>query len=166
MRYFVIAPDGSKYGPADIAMLRAWIAEGRIAPDTILEEAASRQRVPARMVAGLSFNFEAPSFAPPTTGGRGRPEFGAKVDDGSYDLLWSYICSALTIICCLPFIIGGFVYANRALSKGNRRGKVAKIFAWIMLSIWIISTPIEIAFLRQIIDYFQHAVGGTGGLSP
>ena len=164
LRYFVISPDGSKYGPADINMLRAWVVEGRITPDTILEEEQSHQRVAARLVAGLSFGGEAPSMIPPggQQRGYGRPEFSKKSDDGNSDVLWSYVCSAMTIICCCLFNIAGFVYANRAISKGNRRGHGARIFAVIMLVLWIITTIITIPFLNQLKDMVMKMVDQGG----
>ena len=155
MRYFVIAPDGSKYGPADLATLREWVGQGRIAPDTMLEEESSRQRVPARLVAGLGFGGEAPAVIMPA--GR-RPESPRPGDDGNWDIMWSYICSALTLICCLPFIFGAFAYANRARFKGNPRYKAAKICAWIVIAIYVAATPFEIAAFNQIKDFVMNQV--------
>jgi hypothetical protein len=44
MRYFVLGPDGAPYGPADIDLLRQWVAEGRVAAETMLrEEGSSRE---------------------------------------------------------------------------------------------------------------------------
>jgi hypothetical protein len=36
--YYVIAQDGNRYGPADIPTLQQWVREGRIAPNTTLED--------------------------------------------------------------------------------------------------------------------------------
>ena len=55
MGFFVIADDGNKYGPADLATLNAWIAEGRLQPNTILEEVQTMERRPASTVPGLNF---------------------------------------------------------------------------------------------------------------
>ena len=38
MRYFVIGANGELYGPADIATLNQWIAEGRLTPTSMLQE--------------------------------------------------------------------------------------------------------------------------------
>jgi len=168
VRYFVIAPDGSRFGPADLATLRAWAAQGRIAPDTILEEEASHQRVAARLVAGLTFP-EMPAGMAQTDYLRSpKTEYTKGFDDGSHDVLWSYICSLMTMICCCFFGIGGFVYANRAISKGNRRGYGARAFAFVMCGLWILTTLITIPFIGQLYHFVinllhqQQAAGGLG----
>jgi hypothetical protein len=55
MSYFVIAPNGQKFGPADIATLNQWITEGRILPETLLEEESTQTQVVARVVPFLVF---------------------------------------------------------------------------------------------------------------
>lgn len=62
MQYFVIGADGQKYGPVDDATLKAWAAENRILPQTILEDASSGKAFPASDYAGL---FPEPQVAPP-----------------------------------------------------------------------------------------------------
>jgi hypothetical protein len=161
LRYFVIAPDGSKFGPADIATLRAWIGEGRIAPDTILEEEASRQRVAARFVAGLTFP-EMPSFIGATPPYATKPEYAKQGDNGSRDLIMSYICSAMSIICCGFFIIGGFTFAASATRKGNPKGRIATAVAVFFLFLWIITTIIEIKFFGDLKNYFVPKMGLDG----
>lgn len=54
MRYFVIAPDGQKYGPADVPTLNQWIREGRLNPQMMLE-GEDGSRMVATSVAGLMF---------------------------------------------------------------------------------------------------------------
>lgn len=53
MQYSVIAPDGSRYGPADLSLLNQWANEGRIDADTELEEFGTMRRVRAGQVSGL-----------------------------------------------------------------------------------------------------------------
>jgi hypothetical protein len=55
MRYFVVAEDGSKYGPADVKLLNAWVAEGRLLPVMTLEEEGSHHQVTAASVEALDF---------------------------------------------------------------------------------------------------------------
>jgi hypothetical protein len=64
MQYFVIAPDGQKYGPADIATLNQWAAEGRLTPTTELEDASTMTRLSAASVPGIMFPG-GPAAAPP-----------------------------------------------------------------------------------------------------
>lgn len=55
IKYFVIAADGQKYGPADVPALNNWIAEGRLQPTTMLQEENSTLQVEARGVPALKF---------------------------------------------------------------------------------------------------------------
>lgn len=63
MQYYVIAPDGQRYGPADISTLNTWIAEGRLLPETQLQDAATGAVMAASTVPGLQFPM-APGAAP------------------------------------------------------------------------------------------------------
>lgn len=67
MQYFVIAPDGQKYGPADIATLNQWAVEARLTPTTELEDAATGARLTASNVPGIVFpgGGGAPGFQQP-----------------------------------------------------------------------------------------------------
>src|SRR6185436_3613657 len=112
VRYFVIAPDGSKYGPADIPTLRAWMIEGRLTATTMLEQEGTGQRVQAQNVVKFG---EAQPFVQQPMNYQRRPEFTPTGDDGSRDIMLSYICSAMTILCCCFFNFVAFRYANRAI---------------------------------------------------
>ncbi|MBL8087298.1 MAG: hypothetical protein JNM85_04405 [Chthonomonas sp.] len=65
-KFFVVMPDGQKYGPAEVDMLTQWAAEGRLTHQSILESADTGQRLPAGSVQGILF-LDAPSgpAAPP-----------------------------------------------------------------------------------------------------
>jgi len=43
--YYVIAPDGTEYGPADLATLRQWLGEGRLTLATMLRPASGGPNV-------------------------------------------------------------------------------------------------------------------------
>lgn len=64
MQYFVIHPNGQKYGPADIPTLNQWILENRLSPSTELEDAATLQRIQASNVPGLNFGSVASPYQP------------------------------------------------------------------------------------------------------
>ena len=72
MQYFVIWPDGQKFGPADVSKLSEWAAEGRITPDHDLESVVDGSRVKASAVPGIVFPGAAqpapasPTFATPS----------------------------------------------------------------------------------------------------
>lgn len=73
MQYFVIWPDGQKFGPADVAKLNEWIGEKRINPDTDLESVVDGSRVKAKDVPGLTFPDEGTS-TPQVPGETATPE--------------------------------------------------------------------------------------------
>lgn len=58
MKYFVIWPDGQKFGPATIDELNRWIAEKRVSPDTELESVDDGTRVRAADLSGLVFESQ------------------------------------------------------------------------------------------------------------
>ena len=62
MQYFVIGPDGQKFGPADINTLTQWAAEGRLTPATMLEDEFGKQ-MPASELPGVF----PPGLPPPRT---------------------------------------------------------------------------------------------------
>lgn len=64
-QYFVIGPDGSKYGPADSATLTQWAAENRLNPNSMLEEAATGMRIEAQRVSGILFPASAAASESP-----------------------------------------------------------------------------------------------------
>lgn len=51
--YFVLGPDGSKYGPSGINTLNLWASEGRITAETYLEDANTGQQLLATSLPGL-----------------------------------------------------------------------------------------------------------------
>ena len=69
MLYYVIGPDGSRFGPADVTMLSQWASEGRVHPGTTLQEDGTGRNIPASAIPGLC---PAPSFA--ATSGAGQPD--------------------------------------------------------------------------------------------
>jgi hypothetical protein len=64
MEYFVIAPNGQRFGPATVPVLNQWIQEGRISPQTLLQDAATGAQIVARALPALSFVHQ-PTVAPP-----------------------------------------------------------------------------------------------------
>jgi hypothetical protein len=61
MRYFVLAPSGERFGPADVPTLNQWAADNRLFPESRLMEEMSGNVVAASSVPGLAFPQAAPS---------------------------------------------------------------------------------------------------------
>lgn len=64
MEYFVIGPDGRKYGPASVDTLNVWAREGRLLPNSELEDTVSGARLSASSVPGLVFGAPQPGPTP------------------------------------------------------------------------------------------------------
>ncbi|MHB8637541.1 MAG: hypothetical protein ACYC96_13815 [Fimbriimonadaceae bacterium] len=64
MAYYVLGSGGSKSGPVDVARLNEWVGSGTVTPETLIEDASSGVKSPARAVRGL--NFPGIAFAPKT----------------------------------------------------------------------------------------------------
>lgn len=141
MHYFVLAEDGQKYGPADVATLNQWAQQGRVGVATMLEDAATGQQLLATNVAGIVFPIVAPSaqYGPQSNYPRGNVgPGGAWSDNGAGDLrtAWTFaiigIFAAFVLAFCCPllgifniFSILGIVYSNNAKKKGNLETKGA-----------------------------------------
>jgi hypothetical protein len=60
--YYVIFPDGQRFGPADVPTLNQWIVEGRLQPTSSVEDATTGQRMMAAELMGL--HWPVPTGAP------------------------------------------------------------------------------------------------------
>ncbi len=49
----MVAEGGAKYGPADVDTLKQWVAENRLTPTSMLEDAATGVQIQASQVPGL-----------------------------------------------------------------------------------------------------------------
>lgn len=143
MRYYVVGRDGRKYGPADAGTLAAWALEGRVLPDTLLEDEVTGRPVRAAEVVGL--RFPPPGATPAPTDWSKPPEYGVgntvpqTSTPGASDLALAWVFSILSMVLCfaygcLSLLLGpiALVFANRAQSLGqNAQGP--KVLAWISI---------------------------------
>ncbi len=85
-QYFVIGPDGNKYGPADPATLTQWAAENRLSPTSMLEEAATGVQIEAQRVSGIIFPVSAGASQSPLkeTGFGANEGFGGGTVQSNY----------------------------------------------------------------------------------
>ena len=82
MKYYVIWPDGQKFGPADVDILNQWVSEGRVTRDTELEAVDSGARLRAGDLPGLLFPMEA--AAPEAEASAGSPNVSSIGTPSSY----------------------------------------------------------------------------------
>ncbi len=160
--YYVIAEDGQRYGPVDLATLNQWANDNRVVPTTTLET-ADGQRLQASAVPGIVFppSGAGPGYGDPAAGvgvqgGYGAPGMGASGyapyphsqgmafgDNGQKDATTSFVFSGLTFFlgwfCCSGLVLGpvAIVFASKAKKKGHPQGNVAFILA-IVLTILIV----------------------------
>ena len=142
MRYYVIAEDGNRYGPADMALLETWAREGRITPTTFLEPELGGARVDAATMPTLQFpTVTAPYGSPgpyspgsspyppspstPNYYGYGRAPMVQSYMGGT-DLRFAWalaiVGTALELLCAHGILpaLGGVVMSLVALSRGQK----------------------------------------------
>jgi hypothetical protein len=157
MQYYVIGPDGNKYGPADVPTLKQWVAENRLSPDSMLEDFGTGQRVTAGSVPDLFGDPQiaaaptaqaGPTMSAPVTGtvyqqapSGARPQGAA--DDGKIFVILGWVAAGcgLALFCC-PYVsqllaVTGVIFAFVAASKGHPGAKALKIFSIVALVITI-----------------------------
>lgn len=135
MRYFVVAQDGQRYGPVNLATLNDWIAQGRVLPTTLLEDAEFGGMVTAGNVAGTVFSPHAPppvaNFAnyPRAT----QPDWGR----GNDELTKAWIFTVISCVVC-PFILNllGLHFATNARNLGHPGAQACRIVNIVMLCLW------------------------------
>src|SRR4051812_43227507 len=137
MQYYVIGPDGAKYGPGDVPTLKAWAADNRLSPQTILEDVNTGQRLPAQQVQGI-FDTSATATAQPGTMGpvgseqhiyQNAPNMAPGSyprqrtgDDGKTLITVSWICSGVGMLCCpLILCLAGIICAIVAGTQGSKK---------------------------------------------
>lgn len=132
LRYFIHAPDGQQYGPADIPTINQWIAEGRVVPTTLLQPEGSTMRVAASTLDGLTW-AENQTFQAYTPHG---------VNTGRLELRASWVCLVGSLVlCCLPFGfhivagIAGTLFAVIAYRKGNQIALASLVLNLLLLAL-------------------------------
>lgn len=127
MRYYVIAPDGSRFGPADLALLNRWISEGRVLSSTPLIFEATGEHCLAGQIPGLAFASPPVGYAltsppigyehaPMAYPHQWAPPSG---DTGAGDISRAWVMFALGLTCCSVTFISGFLAAQSARRKGH-----------------------------------------------
>lgn len=168
VRYFVIADDGQKYGPADVPTLNSWIADNRLVPNQMLEEEASGMRVVASSVQGLVW----PSAPNPGMPGAGAGTYGTVYnrpggpvgDAGKSEMnkAWMLaICSVVFSLCCCCVSIPCGVFALKTCKQiedmgGDAKGpRVTAIVGFVITGILLIVNLATLPTRMQAIQQMQ-----------
>ena len=146
MQYMVTGLDGKEYGPSDLATLKTWVAENRLAPHTVLRDFQTGQTMPASQVPGL-FPTSAPAVGPSGGTTYPRAEFDhAQLRDASRDhgggMFVGVIVRSLLglasffLIGGLGFIFAGYAmyYAVQCLQSGSKYGIASVVIAGLALA--------------------------------
>ncbi|GIV15566.1 MAG: hypothetical protein KatS3mg022_1001 [Armatimonadota bacterium] len=145
MGYYVIAHDGNRYGPADVETLQQWVREGRIAPNTTLEDEYTGTQIRANLVPELSHLFAAmpppPAYTvrqpPPTPRSTGTPSGEATA---------ALVFGILGLICCPVFSIAALVLGKQEMNRidqgmsaveGRGLAQAGYVLGIVSLVIWI-----------------------------
>jgi hypothetical protein len=133
MRYFVISPDGQRFGPADLDTLNQWSREGRIGPPTLLQAETGGATFAASLLDGLSF----PAAAIPPSFANYQRTSGLTTDDGSKDLRQAWIAGILSPILSFMCIFGlaATLFGFGAGLKAKQKGQAAWIYPIILCSV-------------------------------
>jgi hypothetical protein len=140
--YYVIAQDGDRYGPADIPTLQQWVREGRIAPNTTLEDEVTGTQIRASLLPELSHLFPSQSV-PPGDSYRRPPSMAG--GGPSSAAIAALVLGILGLLCCgllgIPAIIIGKQEMNnidQGLAPVGGRGlaQVGYILGIVSLAFW------------------------------
>jgi hypothetical protein len=129
VNYFVVLPDGQRYGPADSAKLSQWVLEGRVVPDSVLQDVQSGRMMSARDVAGIQWP-NASNLPPAPNVFRQTPMPTQSVSDSAYhkSLRFGAISFVTCLLCPLLSTVGsifGVLKGIEALNQGHPKAQFA-----------------------------------------
>lgn len=155
MKYYVLMPDGQRFGPADVDMLTQWAHEGRLNQQSMLQDELSGSTIPAGNVPGIMFplaSFQQPpapeysQYNQPPTSPYARPGAYGNTQVGKNEVLWGWIMFALSFVClgCIGSLIG-LSLSKKAMDMGNPDGKapyianlVVTIISLVVGLLWVV----------------------------
>lgn len=144
LRYYVVFPDGQRFGPADLQTLQLWVAENRVGPATVLEEEGTGRSMPAYALPslGLSLSQSGPQPGPPSSqpyAGYYRPDLYQVQQGPGLETRWAWVLGAIGLLCGQLASIGGIVLAIIGLTKRQRGATAALVFCaatFILHTVW------------------------------
>jgi len=147
--YYVIAQDGDRYGPADIPTLQQWVREGRIAPNTTLEDEVTGTQIRASLLPELSRLFPSQSVPPGDSYRQPPPMTGGGPSGRATTALVLGILGLIGLVFCwggllgIPAIIVGKQEMNNidqglAPVEGRGLARVGYILGIVSLTLWVV----------------------------
>lgn len=141
MRYYVLDPSGQRYGPADIRTLNEWAIQGRLTPQTLVEDSSSGMRMAAAAVPGMMF----PQVASPGPQFTAYPRSGVFMGGGEKEIKEAWICGWIGLCCCGPLAIFGLTQALKAKNMGNPNAIGPIVLNGIAVAFWILGFAARMA---------------------
>lgn len=169
MKYYVVWPDGQKFGPADLETLNQWAAEGRIKPDTQLENADTGAQMPAASLEGLNLAQEPETPAGTGTSEPSQPTTGAGTTQGESS--WSPVQEQQP---SQPTSGAGYTPAGGSYQNpptpqygsgaaGGEAGKTEAIWAFVLSGLGLICCGIIAAIPAVVLAYNSKNKGSDLG---
>ncbi len=153
-RYFVVMPDGAKYGPADVPTLNQWLSEGRVNAQSNVQEEATGETMPLGSVPGVIAAASAvkqpeypqpqqPTYQQPNVPYPRLDPVAQSGDGGKSSFTMSIVFSLIGFLCCpVVFSSLGIYFGTKAKGMGHAKGQVAVIFGVVSLVVGIILSAI------------------------
>lgn len=134
MRYYVLWPDGRRFGPADVNTLKLWAVENRIGPATVLVEESTGRQIAATSLPELSPLLLQPFAAPPDWSRYRGAGGGAYPHSGNTEFALAWVFGAIGLCFCpIAFSTVGIVFAAIAMGKKHPSAWLAMVFCCITL---------------------------------
>lgn len=163
-QYYVLWPDGQKFGPADLSTLQRWVAENRVGPATLLENASNGHHIRASDLPALQsvLTPTMPMGGPNPAGGPyaqpgpygssapyGQPVQGPYPAPGGFvpsnpaagtaEVTISWVLGAFGLLCCGVLAgAAGLIMGVIAHSKGQKNAMAAIIFNIVVIFLGVI----------------------------
>ena len=130
-RFFVLWPDGQKFGPADLQTLQRWAVENRVGPATLLEDAQTGHHIRAGDHPALQ------QFLPIGAHLSSGQQFRASNPSaGVAEVRLAWALGLFSIFCCgLLASVAGLIVSAMALSKKQPTAVGALILNIVALAI-------------------------------
>jgi hypothetical protein len=171
--YYVIGPDGSRYGPVDLTGLNRWSAEGRVSGDTTVELSETGTRMAARSVPGLSLFDQAEPPAQPGQHQLAPQPFvspyprqyqsgAAPSSLGSTELALAYVFSILSLVSCSCYGLPAVLLGPVGLILGYRAQKLGQVATAPIVMGWIGTVMGALVALGMVAFFALLSAGALG----
>lgn len=150
MQYFVVAQDGSKYGPADFLMINQWAQQGRILPHTILEEVGTGRQFNAAQLSGLAIPNQNAYVSPYQQSPKDYP----RIVDSQADKManWAKAMGWCGLFLCPIFSLIGIFIGIAAHAQGSLKARSAIITCVVTLLVYIVGYAVIMAAASSIMN--------------